>query len=193
MRLLLLLALVSAVSSLTFKFNFQYHCVDGDQPNCRELVNTCQHVLVPVKATPNVTLFMCVELEGVRFQEVGVTHYYSLVNPYGKWQCQHTTTREGTLKWGTKTITLTVLAKGFGVQLEQPDALCDAGAIFTTRIHHEVAHVCVSFKGFYFDESVRLFILSTTPDCSLVVQPLVSETRYVSKPEGRVARIVDEL
>lgn len=192
--LLFLLALPN-VLGFQFQFNVQFMCVDDSLQYCKELTDPCQGVLAPITASRNLTLQICSAISGVRNADVGTTHVFSLMDPFGHWVCHHRLSNKSSHLngWGVKIVTLSILSKGFGQSLIQPDPLCSGGYVYGLRQSHEMVHVCVKFSNWHWEDVFRLFIVEPVPTCNLRVRPLISSTTYTVKPAGRLAKPVDEL
>nr|BAI67744.1 hypothetical protein [Bat coronavirus Philippines/Diliman1525G2/2008] len=197
---LLLLAFVPTISAFTLIVRTQSLCVDSNNGNyCRGLLTPCEDTVVKVSANFNTTAYLCVKVQGVLEQDVGVVNVFTLVDPFGNFLCKHSVAN-GVLPhttWGVRLIDLAILSKAFGDGINNLTIpyQCQGGGLFKQFQGPNVVVACIKFTAWNWDDTLKEFTLSNTPLCDIKVRPMSQlPVTYAPSKRGRHAvPIKDEL
>nr|WCC63902.1 ORF7a protein [Bat Coronavirus RlYN17] len=196
-KLLLAVTLLASGSCFKLQLNAQSYCVSSDLEYCFGLVEPCTGVLVALQQPRNLTVYMCVTLTGVSQREVGTQHVFTLLDPFGRFICNHKVVNEtfSTIGWGSRRVVLAIMAKGFNVLPTHTPTICNGGAVLKVPGVSNVVYACLSLQDWPWEYIFRSYSLEPAQQCNLVVRPLTKLPKhYYPKQSGVFARpIRDEL
>uniref|UniRef100_A0AB38ZDQ0 NS7a protein n=1 Tax=Eidolon bat coronavirus TaxID=2717680 RepID=A0AB38ZDQ0_9NIDO len=178
MRLFLLILSLSLPFAHCFNVAFRLHAICTDYPDqyCKQVNIPCDGAVITYQRGID-GLQLCLQVTAVPYREVGNSHLFTLIDPFGRYMCTHTqgVTTLPSVKWGQKHLLLTVLAKS-----DQFVNLPCSGQIARIRQGSSIVTLCVQTAGWQFGELLRQYMVRTERHCALFTYalPLHSEGVY---------------
>ncbi|AWV67044.1 hypothetical protein ORFx [Bat coronavirus] len=178
MRLFLLILSLSLPFSHCFNVAFRLHAICTDFPDtwCKQVNLPCEGSVITYRQG-SASLQLCFEITAVPYSDVGTSHLFTIVDPFGRHICtyQRGVVELPSAKWGQRHVLVTVLAKADRF-VHVP---CE-GQIARVRQGSTIVTACVQTTGWQFGELLRQYIVRTEQHCALFTYaiPVSDESVY---------------